>query len=528
MEYTVRFRDRTGVDRYAVVDGVELTVPGSIGRVGLSRIVDKLLEGGGAEESPKAVWDFAVIGDEHKGRRAEMAGAGDALTVCGTLLRSPLQLFCERRGISAEVVLEVEYFPRIGVQNSVAAKATIDAGDWIWNLASGDTLGAGECGMRPMAILSCSMRGQVRAWSVSGDGLEEQVAFALTPCTGYVRSTVCRPTAGSTSLHDASQSGRSHRGPASASPLRMDALFGTSTGQVVAGSIGADERWRPRVFEPSTSLSMPSDSSAALATAYRGESVEAMAPSADGNRLLVGDAAGSMSLWQLPPEEDITDNGGDRRPPENIAPLKVRVITEFTGHAPRVPIRSVQWPERDASHCWSASWDGTVRLWDVERGVCMMALPVTDARPNAMQVSATNEGAGTPSLPLVACTDGSVRVLDARDGIGTGSTVVKVRDAHERAFASDCAWRSSGALTAASTGYDGAVRAWDLRYAGSSAGASAGNRVTCMLWEDRRAETARLRCVFCRRRQCLVTGDADGQVRAFFLGAEGVPPAPVS
>ncbi|KAK4535096.1 hypothetical protein CDCA_CDCA03G1121 [Cyanidium caldarium] len=526
MEYTVRFRDRTGVDRYAVVDGVELTVPGSIGRVGLSRIMDKLLEGEGAEEPSTAVWDFAVIGDERKERQEEMTGAGDALTVRGTLLRSPLQLFCERRGISAEVVLEVEYFPRIGVQDSVAAKATTDADDWIWNLASGDTLGVGECGMRPMTILSCSMRGQVRAWCVSRDGLEEKVAFALTSCTGYVRSTVCWPTAGSTSLHDASQSGRSNRGPASASPAQMDALFGTSTGQVVAGSIGADECWRPRVFEPPTSLSMSSDSSTAFATTYRGESIEAMAPSAGGNRLLVGDAAGSMSLWQLPPEEDITDNGGDRRPPENITPLKVGVVTEFTGHAPQMPIRSVQWPERDASHCWSASWDGTVRLWDVERGVCVTSLPVTDARPNAMQVRATNEGVGTLLLPLVACTDGSVRVLDARDGSGSGSTAVKVRDAHERAFASDCAWRSSGALTAASTGYDGAVRLWDLRYAGSSsAGIYAGNRVTCMIWEDRRAETARLRCAFCRRGHCLVTGDADGQVRAFFLGAEVMPHA---
>ncbi|KAJ2457286.1 hypothetical protein GGI03_006140 [Coemansia sp. RSA 2337] len=84
-------------------------------------------------------------------------------------------------------------------------------------------------------------------------------------------------------------------------------------------------------------------------------------------------------------------------------------VQDFFGHAQQVYI--VKWlPRPDKAIVASASFDGTVRVWDVQSGACLRVLSGHTASVNCLSFSSDGRYLASGSF------DNSVRIWSIKDG----------------------------------------------------------------------------------------------------------------
>lgn len=139
-------------------------------------------------------------------------------------------------------------------------------------------------------------------------------------------------------------------------------------------------------------------------------------------------------------------------PPHTVSPSSV-----LRGHSQ--PVTGVAWAEAHA--LVSASWDGSVRTWDLSTGQCAHSVGGLKA-VQALAVSAAQAGGGVGGSVLAATghDNGLVQLWDAR---------AKPSEAAAARLLSHAAWVTSVAFCAASPfqllsgAHDGCLKVWDVR-----------------------------------------------------------------
>lgn len=129
-------------------------------------------------------------------------------------------------------------------------------------------------------------------------------------------------------------------------------------------------------------------------------------------------------------------------------------------HEHKNEIYSLDWGEKwNFHHLLSASWDGTVRLWDVNRTSSLTTF--TDTSPNSL-IYCANFSPLIANLISTVSTDGNLNLWNSLDFSGTSKPLMTIA-AHEDAEVLCCEWNKFDRNVLVTGGSDGLIRGWDLR-----------------------------------------------------------------
>jgi ribosome biogenesis protein YTM1 len=394
----VRVQFTTKHDELRVTD-TSIAVPATLGRRGLSEIVNHLLELPGGH----VPLDFVHV-DTNKS------------------LRSPLDKFLQSEGISTETVVVLEYLPALQ-EPEVACEQKKP--DWI---ASIDLRGKGATNNNASVGIVGSFDGALEVIELV-KGQIETLARVERAHAGAVKDVASCIT------------------PNSSTPTE---LF------VSASQDGSLRVWRLNREDDTARLS-----NIGICNGHS-KSVEALAVTShtDGGFLMAsGGWDKTVTLWELNGSSDgnpASESGRSSKKTKGAEGAVVDGVTEhhplgvFQGHTDNVSC--VSWDHRNKV-LFSGSWDHTVRAWDPEQQVstatwtCNKVVTSLCSQPGA-QLMAT----GHP--------DNCVRLWDARAG-GDSSVQAKL-DGHS-GWVTDVAWCPTRDELFLSASVDKTVCVWDVR-----------------------------------------------------------------
>ncbi|KAJ3995666.1 WD40-repeat-containing domain protein [Lentinula boryana] len=341
--------------------------------------------------------------------------------VKGELLRTSLGEWCTENGVGEEETLELEYIESIMPPQKIS---DIPHEDWVSSVS---------CQLTNYFI-TASYDGYVRFFDYS-----QKLAFSTLAHTAPISSVCLIPQSKSNDDEDES----SH-------------LIATSSHDLSAQII--------RISLPSNATSK-SECSALMKLYLHTAPVSSIASNSSGTHLLTSSWDTLIGLWDtdVPTSDEIPEapvnererkkrrklNGGTN----DTAVKRKAPTTVLKSHTARVS-RVVFGNAGNENTAYSCGFDSTVRLWDVENGVCTST--ITSSEKPFLDIALNSDG----HTALAASTDRTVTLYDVREASTSTST-------------------SSGSLlhtatpSCISTGatphqvftgaYDGVVRLWDLR-----------------------------------------------------------------
>ena len=176
-----------------------------------------------------------------------------------------------------------------------------------------------------------------------------------------------------------------------------------------------------------------------------------------GGTFCAGGWSGDVVLW----DKDTVMAGE----PQAAHPLRV-----LKGHAQNVA--GLAWSDPEV--LYSASWDHTVRRWDLETGACVQSL----TKSNALYTVAANR-----DLVLCGGSDWVVRVWDVRAKPSDGRAAELKFFAGHKGWIGQVAWCPEREHVFASASHDGTVRLWDMRGSGPLHTVEAHDgKALCLAW----------------------------------------------
>lgn len=343
---------------------------------------------------------------------AELESQPFDFIVDGELIRMPLERFMLTKGISAEKVLEIEYI------KAVAPRKHHDPtlhDDW------------------------------VSAVDGSNSG------FVLTGCyDGYAR--VWKDGGFCTHIFDG------HSGAITdVSIVNPKAVNGDNILQVATGS--KDRTLRLWKFDAAEHVDQPTKIRAYKVLIGHTSSVQCVSSAPSGNMVCSGSWDCSIKLWKVDGLESEGDSVSVKKrklisgtTSHEEAQLECVAASTLAGHTQCVS--SVAWTSPET--IYSASWDHSIRQWDVETGkqpwnvACGKVL-------NSIDI-------GGESSALIAA-GGSDPVLRIWDPRKPGNLAPIFQFSSHSSWITSCKWHASSWFHLLSASYDGKVMLWDLRTA---------------------------------------------------------------
>lgn len=294
--------------------------------------------------------------------------------------------------------------------------------------------------------------------------------------------------AASSSSGKSSSSFTAHKGA-----VKAAVTAGSSEGQLLltAGADCSARVWRGVAVGSVTGPGRPE-----LAAVLKGhtDSVEAAAASPDGSLCLTGGWDGRLLLWRcgdslLAAAEGGADaEGGEQQANGRAAAAKKRRVganglavapheeaprQELSAHTQCVA--GVAWPTEATAV--TASWDHSVRLWDVEAGAN------TDSLHHNKAIYCV-AAAASSSLLAFGGAERALRVWDPR-ARGGEALAMRACTSHT-GWVSALAWHPTSQHHIVSASHDGTAKLWDLRASVPlhtlGGGGSDGTKLLCVAW----------------------------------------------
>ncbi|XP_010936314.1 ribosome biogenesis protein WDR12 homolog [Elaeis guineensis] len=332
--------------------------------------------------------------------------------VDGELIRMPLEQFLLAKGISAEKVLEVEYV------RAVAPRKQEDPclhDDWV----------SAVDGSNPSFILTGCYDGLARIWK--GGAV----------CTHIFEGHSGAITSASVINRKGVESGNS---------------FYLATGS-------KDRSLRLWKFDAAEHVEHPLRIRAYKILKGHTASVQSISSSPSREMVCSGSWDCSIKLWNVKESEAEGDTVSIKKrklhsdaAEHEESQLEGTSTSTLVGHTQCVS--SVVWPE--AQTIYSASWDHSVRQWDVQTGnetwnmACGKALNCLDV------------GGESSALVVAGGSDPVLRIWDPRN---PGTLAPIFQFSSHSSWVTACKWHVRSWLHLLSASYDGKVMLWDLRTA---------------------------------------------------------------
>ncbi|KAL5739201.1 hypothetical protein ACOSP7_028122 [Xanthoceras sorbifolium] len=324
----------------------------------------------------------------------------------GELVRMSLEQFLLAKGISAEKVLEIEYIKAVVPQKE---EEPCLHDDWV----------SAVDGSSPGFILTGSYDSLGRVWKAAG------------LCTHILEG---------------------HSGAVSSiSFLKSDGMK-----NVTVATASKDQTLRLWKLDVEELISNPKKIRAYKILRGHKASVQSIAAHASGDMICSGSWDCTLNLWRT------NESGGEgdqvstkKRKVNNQAnesQLEGEAVSTLVGHTQCVS--SVVWPQHET--IYSASWDHSVRRWDVETGK-----DVSDIFCGKV-LNCIDVGGEGSALIAAGGSDPILRIWDPRKP-GTSAPVFQF--ASHSSWISACKWHDNSWFHLISASYDGKVMLWDLRTA---------------------------------------------------------------
>ncbi|CAA7031301.1 unnamed protein product [Microthlaspi erraticum] len=324
----------------------------------------------------------------------------------GELIRMSLEEFLQAKGISAERTLEIEYIRAVAPRRE--EKPSLHD-DWV----------SAVDGSSHRLILTGCYDGLGRVWSSAGY------------CTHILEG---------------------HSGA-----ISSVALVNTEdAGSVTVATASKDRSLR--LFKVDTDEPVDSTTKVGAYKILRGHkaAVQSVAAQKYGSMVCSSSWDCTINLWNTDQSTSEGDSVSTKKRKGNNQAAESQTEAEaestFVGHTQCVS--SVVWPEHDV--IYSASWDHSVRRWDVDTGKETLNLYSGKAL-NTLDVG----GEGS-ALVAAGGSDPVLRVWDPRKP-GTSAPVFQFSS--HASWISACKWHKSSWYHLLSASYDGKIMLWDLRTA---------------------------------------------------------------
>ncbi|XP_010420221.1 PREDICTED: ribosome biogenesis protein WDR12 homolog [Camelina sativa] len=324
----------------------------------------------------------------------------------GELIRMSLEEFLLAKGISAERTLEIEYIRAVTPRKEEEPSLH---NDWV----------SAVNGSSPRFILTGCYDGLGRVWSSAGS-----CSHILEGHSGAISSV---------------------------------AVVNSKDAETVTVATASKDRTL-RLFKFDADESVDSSTRVTAYKILRGHkaSVQSVSAQKSGDMVCSSSWDCTINLWNtnqstsegesVPVKKRKGNNQADESQSEGEA------VTTLVGHTQCVS--SVVWPEHDV--IYSASWDHSVRRWDVETGKDSLNLFCGKA------LNTVDVGGEGSALIAAGGSDPILRVWDPRKP-GTSAPIFQFSS--HSSWISACKWHRSSWYHLLSASYDGKIMLWDLRTA---------------------------------------------------------------
>ncbi|KAJ7543544.1 hypothetical protein O6H91_09G042900 [Diphasiastrum complanatum] len=327
----------------------------------------------------------------------------------GDLIRTSLEKLLLAKNLSAETILNIEYTPALVPPQ---LQASHKGEDWF----------SAVNGSNSRYVFTGSYDGIARGWRANG-----QCSFSLEGHNEAITSVAVMPTEDE------------------------------STMELLTASKDRSLRfWQ--ITDQGLPDSLTKRAAASKVLKGHSSSVQCVSASPSGNECCSGSWDSTILLWHLSAKSSIDEEHtiikrrklDDYATPNTFEEVEVAPRCTLKGHTQCVS--SVEWVE--AETVFSASWDHSLRGWNVEAEVNNLTISCSKA------LHCLSVGGEGSSLLAAAGADPIIRIWDPRMP-GTVAPIQQLTS--HKSWISVCKWHRRSPYHLLSASHDGSVKVWDIR-----------------------------------------------------------------